>query len=67
MVDQIKEKAHNIRELNNKEFDKKYKGFENKAKQEFDEIFRETKYNQRKMTRLSSWMRKKYLNRRDKI
>jgi hypothetical protein len=67
MVDQIKEKAHNIRELNNKEFDRKYKGFENKAKQEFDEIFRETKYNQRKKTRLSSWMRKKYLNRRDKI
>lgn len=67
MVDQIKEKAQNIRDLNNKEFDNKYKGFEDKAKQEFDEIFRETKYNDRKKTRLSSWMRRKYSNRRSEI
>lgn len=60
MVNQIKAKAQLMKEENEKQIDATVRMFDQKAKQQFDEIFRETKYDTRKKERLSIWKNKKY-------
>lgn len=60
MVDQIKEKAKNIRESNEKNFENNVRVFDRKATQQVQHIFRDTNYEQRRRERLGKWKDNKY-------
>jgi hypothetical protein len=63
MIDQIKKRAHVLKESMNKEFEANVRIFNTKAKKSVEEIFKDTNYNDRKKVRLDNWKNKKYRKR----
>ena len=63
MVNQIKEKAQNLRETHEKHFENNVRIFDKKVMKDVESIFRDTKFNDRKRERLGKWKNKKYTNK----
>ena len=63
MVNQIKEKAQNLRETHEKHFESNVRVFDKKATKDLEGIFRDTKFDERKRERLGKWKSKKYTHK----
>jgi len=60
MVNKIKEKAQYLKDKSNKSFEANVRVFNQKAEKEIEDMFRETKFQDRKNERLETWKSKKY-------
>lgn len=63
IVNKIREKAQFLREKSNMKFERDVRNFDKSAEMDVQQIFRDTRYRDRKEKRLGDWKDRKYRNK----